>query len=268
MSARPWLTASISGFVLVLAALVPPPASAMAGESTSGAGVVRSAFCVDTAFVYDATGTGAADAATGTWSLTCASTGATAEGTFDCLRVSSSYSGTFGIELRAEMGGVVGTASPDADPSFAAGAQVTFFVHDDYARFGPPTRDLLGVWAQANDCSDSDTGQAASLTSGELTISQADQDQDGVTDGRDDCPTVFNPWQEGAENNCPDTDSDGVLDQDDNCPDVSNAAQTDTDGDGEGDACDSTPNGDTDGDGVDDLVDNCPTEHRTGRHRR
>jgi hypothetical protein len=34
--------------------------------------------------------------------------------------------------------------------------------------------------------------------------------------------------------------------------------QEDTDLDGIGDACDSTPNGDTDSDGVDNLSDNCP----------
>src|SRR5688572_26852748 len=52
-----------------------------------------------------------------------------------------------------------------------------------------------------------------------------------------------------------DTDGDGVIDADDNCPADSNANQSDTDGDDEGDACDP----DDDGDGDDDAVDNCPT---------
>jgi hypothetical protein len=40
----------------------------------------------------------------------------------------------------------------------------------------------------------------------------------------------------------PDTDDDGVNDDVDNCPTVSNADQLDNDGDGVGNACDSTPN--------------------------
>ena len=51
-----------------------------------------------------------------------------------------------------------------------------------------------------------------------------------------------------------DDDGDGILDTDDNCPLTPNAEQTDTDNDGEGDACDE----DDDGDGILDSVDNCP----------
>jgi hypothetical protein len=52
----------------------------------------------------------------------------------------------------------------------------------------------------------------------------------------------------------PDSDGDGVLDISDNCPNTSNPSQTDTDGDGQGDACDA----DDDNDGVADDGDNCP----------
>jgi hypothetical protein len=72
----------------------------------------------------------------------------------------------------------------------------------------------------------------------------------------------------------PDEDKDGIVDDSDNCPTVSNAMQTDTDEDGDGDACDDDddgdgvldefdtcpliPNvGDSDGDGIDDVCDNC-----------
>ncbi|TNE92827.1 MAG: carboxypeptidase regulatory-like domain-containing protein [Deltaproteobacteria bacterium] len=50
-----------------------------------------------------------------------------------------------------------------------------------------------------------------------------------------------------------DTDDDGTDDEDDNCVGVPNPDQTDTDGDGLGDACD----GDDDGDGTGDDDDNC-----------
>ena len=52
----------------------------------------------------------------------------------------------------------------------------------------------------------------------------------------------------------PDFDGDTIVDPDDNCPTVPNADQVDTDGDGQGDACDD----DDDGDTVLDVNDNCP----------
>ncbi|MBT8318139.1 MAG: hypothetical protein HKP59_11000, partial [Lutibacter sp.] len=60
-----------------------------------------------------------------------------------------------------------------------------------------------------------------------------------------------------AENDNPDFDGDGILNGDDNCPNIPNPNQEDTDGDGIGDVCDSTPNGDNDNDGIDNLIDNC-----------
>ncbi|WP_211316934.1 zinc-dependent metalloprotease family protein [Arenicella xantha] len=51
-----------------------------------------------------------------------------------------------------------------------------------------------------------------------------------------------------------DDDKDNVKNDVDNCPNVANPSQTDTNSDGEGDACDN----DDDGDGVNDGIDNCP----------
>ena len=55
------------------------------------------------------------------------------------------------------------------------------------------------------------------------------------------------------------TDGDGDLVDStiDNCPLTSNASQLDSDNDGLGNSCDSTPNGDDDEDGVDNAIDNC-----------
>ncbi len=70
---------------------------------------------------------------------------------------------------------------------------------------------------------------------------------------------------------CRDDDGDGVVDRGDNCPGVHNPRQTDTDGDGIGDACDDVDDspdgtdGDTDGDGIDDEDDNCPAHPNAGQ---
>lgn len=59
-----------------------------------------------------------------------------------------------------------------------------------------------------------------------------------------------------------DNDNDGVEDGFDNCFGRYNPTQVDTDHDGFGNECDTTPYGDgsvdTDGDGITDLSDNCP----------
>lgn len=55
-----------------------------------------------------------------------------------------------------------------------------------------------------------------------------------------------------------DTDRDGLLDSADNCPAIANPGQTDSDGDGIGNACDTQNDTDSDGDGIRDEIDNCP----------
>lgn len=97
-------------------------------------------------------------------------------------------------------------------------------------------------------------------------ISDGDVDGDGVADGDDNCPAVFNPVRpfESAQGDadqdgigdacdvCPlddqdacaglegnDLDADGVPNGEDNCPLAPNGNQADADDDGKGDACDS-----------------------------
>ncbi|MBF0106344.1 MAG: thrombospondin type 3 repeat-containing protein, partial [Deltaproteobacteria bacterium] len=78
-----------------------------------------------------------------------------------------------------------------------------------------------------------------------------DIDADGLPDGQDndtDNDGLSNQAEKSAGTNPlnSDSDYDGVLDGKDNCPVAENASQTDTDGDGLGDACDP----DKDGDGL------------------
>jgi hypothetical protein len=72
----------------------------------------------------------------------------------------------------------------------------------------------------------------------------------------------FGPVYDDAATNvravvgAPDGDGDGTPDASDNCPALANADQTDTESDGQGDACDA----DDDNDGVPDASDSCRTQ--------
>lgn len=73
--------------------------------------------------------------------------------------------------------------------------------------------------------------------------------RDGIVDSIDNCPDHYNPSQtdsdgDGVGDACDvtvDTDMDGVPDNTDNCPAVPNPGQEDADGDGKGDVCDNCP---------------------------
>jgi len=95
----------------------------------------------------------------------------------------------------------------------------------------------------------------------------ADDDNDGVKDSIDNCPSHPNPDQkdtdkDGSGNVCDlDNDDDGILNKVDNCPLHSNRDQKDTDKNGVGDVCEGLDTGeDRDNDGISDNLDNCPLD--------
>jgi subtilisin family serine protease len=116
---------------------------------------------------------------------------------------------------------------------------------------------------QVDDLTDACPDEAWDGANGcpEPAVTAPDNDHDGVANAMDLCPNT--PVAGGF--GCPDADRDRIPnDGRDNCPAVSNPGQADTDGDGNGDACDGTPRGhDNDGDGRPSLDDACPNTYGT-----
>ena len=126
-----------------------------------------------------------------------------------------------------------------------------------------------------------DAGMVDSGSDTDASVSPPDMDEDGITDGDDNCPLVYNPDQldtdgDGLGDVCEipfsvspccgvecelDSDGDGIGDRLDYCPYVASSEEenVDTDRDSLGDVCDAT--NDFDGDGVPDADDNCPVAY-------
>lgn len=116
-----------------------------------------------------------------------------------------------------------------------------------------------------------------------------DADSDGIPDANDNCPAVANSNQNDTDadtvgdacdedddndgvpdtsdafpldpTESADTDSDGIGNNGDNCLAIANVDQLNSDGDAQGNACDS----DDDNDGVEDVSDNCPLTANVGQ---
>ncbi len=143
------------------------------------------------------------------------------------------------------------------DSGVSATANVWYAFHIDVTDTGTRTEIRANVWPAGSvepgvwqiNCYDD---SASRLTNGTIGVWS-------MTSGRKD-------WDDLLVQpvNCSqDSDRDGIADCQDVCPNTADPSQTDTDGDGRGDACDLCPldnPDDSDGDGVCNSDDGCPND--------
>ena len=119
-------------------------------------------------------------------------------------------------------------------------------------------------------CAQREWGQDYATTAAAIPSAYPALFCDGLPDDEPTC-TPFRSGEIPGGTSSDDRDGDGILNGSDNCPDVFNpvrpmddGAQPDVDGDGLGDACDESPVGtDFDGDGEPNETDNCPWDSNT-----
>ncbi|HSW46467.1 MAG TPA: hypothetical protein VLM89_12940 [Phycisphaerae bacterium] len=137
-----------------------------------------------------------------------------------------------------------GKAGPDSsggDTSLTMSSGMTWNQQDVTAGFNPGNFPF--------------TMEDAEITLLILQVQPVDNDDDGVFDHLDNCPSIANPQQEDSDGDgvgnpcdvCPghddkvDPDRDGRATGCDNCPGATNPDQADGDNDGVGDLCDACP---------------------------
>lgn len=167
-----------------------------------------------------------------------------------------------------------GTASYDTNGSIANYA----WSWNGGSASGPSARVTFAEGTYAITLTVTDNGGSQDATVSNLTVGRTviDNDEDGVEDSLDNCPTVYNPDQ-NLRTYYADTDGDGYGDPStavttceapagyvdnnlDNCPTFASSNLTDSDGDGLGDACDT----DDDNDSVADGDDCAPLDDQIG----
>jgi len=149
-----------------------------------------------------------------------------------------------------------------SDKTVAGSKPESLVIDASISGVGPNVKPTAKV---AQSCSDSVDNDLDGLTDAadndplgcDTATYTGDWDYDGVAnDGTDNCPAAWNPEQT-------DTDGDGIGDACDNCRLVVNPSQTDTDSDGVGDACVIDDDNDGFTDALEwyvgtDPLDNCP----------